>query len=174
MKGIIPMCLKEMVIAKFGAERWDDCLEAAGRVGEGSFLATSDIPDAQVMKLIAACCKTLDISLQHAADAFGEYWVCTFAPRVYPMFFVKCRNAREFLLAMDKVHVATTSGLENAHPPRFGYEWKNDNTLVMVYESRRNLLDILVGLVKGVGKYYKENLRVTKVGVSRVEVVFGS
>jgi len=168
------MCLKEMVVVKFGANKWEECVRTMGELQHGYFLATSDVPDAQVMKLIVACCKTLDISIEQAADAFGEYWACAFALRIYPMYFNRCRTAREFLLAMDKVHVDTTSGMDNARPPRFEYEWKNDTTLIMIYKSSRNLLDILVGLVKGVGKHYGENLEVSKAGRDRVEIVFGT
>ena len=42
----------------------------------------------------------------------------------------------------------------------------------MKYESKRGLIDFLVGLVKGVGKHYKENLLVSKVGNDTVKVVF--
>lgn len=30
----------------------------------------------------------------------------------------------------------------------------------------------MVGLVKGIGKYYKENLKVTKLGPEKVESIF--
>jgi hypothetical protein len=42
----------------------------------------------------------------------------------------------------------------------------------MTYNSRRGLIDIMIGLIKGVGKYYKENLKVTKLGPDKVEIKF--
>jgi hypothetical protein len=45
-------------------------------------------------------------------------------------------------------------------------------TLIMHYKSHRGLIDFMVGLIKGVGKYFKENLQVRKLGDKRVEIVF--
>jgi hypothetical protein len=42
----------------------------------------------------------------------------------------------------------------------------------MTYKSPRGLIDFLVGLIKGVGKYFKEDLRVRKLNNTDVEVVF--
>ena len=42
----------------------------------------------------------------------------------------------------------------------------------MKYKSHRNLIDFLVGLVKGVGKFYKEDLKVSKLSNDKVEIVF--
>ncbi len=42
----------------------------------------------------------------------------------------------------------------------------------MTYKSKRGLIDFLVGLIKGVGKYFKENLEVTKLGNNKVKIVF--
>jgi hypothetical protein len=42
----------------------------------------------------------------------------------------------------------------------------------MKYKSHRNLIDFLVGLIKGVGKFYKEDLKVTKLTNDKVEIVF--
>jgi hypothetical protein len=42
----------------------------------------------------------------------------------------------------------------------------------MKYKSRRGLIDFMVGLIKGVGKFYKEDLKVTKLSSDKVEIVF--
>jgi len=42
----------------------------------------------------------------------------------------------------------------------------------MKYISKRGLIDFMVGLIKGVGKYYREDLKVTKLGNDRVKIVF--
>ena len=65
-----------------------------------------------------------------------------------------------------------TKNIPNASPPRFDYEWNDTNTLIMKYKSNRNLIDILVGLVKGVGNYFQEDLTVSKTGMDKVQVVF--
>ncbi len=171
MKGSIPACLKEMVINKFGEEAWEKSLENAGLSGYVIFVPMEDVPDEDVLKLVNSVCKVLNIPLTQLADAFGDYWVNKYGKEVYSMYY-KGNSAKEFLLNMDDVHQMVTRRIPNAHPPRFDYEWKDDNTLIMTYKSKRKLIDFVVGLVKGVGKYYQENLRVTKLGEDRVQVEF--
>jgi hypothetical protein len=172
MKGVIAQCLAEMVTTKFGADKWKEVLEKSGLPPSTAFLATSDIDDSAVMNAIKNTCSVLSISQQQAADAFGEYWVCTFAPKIYKAYYTSATNAKDFLLKMDSVHETTTRNIANAHPPRFTYDWKNDNTLIMRYQSNRGLIDFLVSLIKGVGKYFNDNLTVSKISTSDVEVIF--
>lgn len=172
MKGVIPKCLGDLVKEKFGKDKWEDALERSGLGKNTIFLATEDVDDTAVLKVVNSVCKVLNISLVQAADAFGAYWVNVFAPKIYAPYYRGVNSAREFLLNMDKVHVNTTETIKNAHPPRFEYEWKDDKTLIMKYKSPRGLIDFLVGLIKGVGIYYKEDLKVTKFGDDRVEIIF--
>ena len=172
MKGIIAMCLKDLVVEKFGADKWAECLRNVGEAQNISILATSDMHDEVVMKLVQSTCKTLGISLQQAADAFGEYWVCNFSQKVYLSYYRKYGNVRDFLLAMDKVHVDMTKSIKDSNPPRFDYDWKDKNTLIMKYKSKRNLIDFAVGLAKGVGKHYKEDIKVSKLADDKMQIVF--
>lgn len=172
MKGVIADCLGKLVSNKFGKEKWQDSLELAGLPPYTSFLATQDIPDESIMKVIESVCKVLDINLQQAADVFGDYWMNDYAPHIYGVYYRQSKSAKQFLLNMDDVHRMTTENIPNAHPPRFTYEWEDDDTLIMNHESKRGLIVFLIGLIKGVGKYYKENLEVKQMGDNRVQVVF--
>lgn len=171
MNGTIVIALKKMVTEKFGSDKWSAALKKAGIDKEPVIMATSDMDDKMVLDVIKAVCDVLHITWTQAADAFGEYWAVEYAPKVFPIYY-SASSAKDFLLRMDSVHERVTKTMPNAHPPRFDYEWKNDKTLVMIYKSQRGLVDLVVGLAKGVGKYYKENLKVTKVGNDRVEITF--
>lgn len=172
MKGVIVKCLSELVIEKFGEDKWEEALALSGLDKKSIFLATSDVDDAAALQVVGSVCKVLNISLAQAADAFGDYWVNVFALKIYAPYYRKATSAKEFLLNMDKVHLETTKTIPNACPPRFEYKWKDDKTLIMKYISKRGLLDFLVGLIKGVGKHFKENLKVTKISPDTVEIVF--
>lgn len=172
MKGTIVRCLEELVVTRFGQDRWEQCLVDVGLRASTVIFPLSDIPDEQVMELTQAVCNNLGITFAQAADAFGDYWVNAYCPKMYPMYLERKTSARDFLLDMDNVHVQMTRAMEKARPPRFSYEWKDDKTLIMHYRSQRNLADFVVGLAKGVGKYYKETIHVTKLGPDRVQIVF--
>ena len=172
MKGTIVRCLEELVVTQFGEDKWQKSLEDAGIKSSRIFLPFEDVEDSVVMKLVTAVCKNLNISLSQAADAFGDYWVNVYSQKLYPQYYAKHKTARDFLLDMDAVHVAMTKTIKDAKPPRFEYEWKSEDTLIMHYNSHRGLIDFAVGLVKGVGKFYNETLRVTKLGSDKIEIVF--
>ncbi len=172
MKGTIVKCLEELVSTKFGRDKWKKSLEDAGLKDSTMILAISDIDDLQVMRVVEAVCKNLNISLEQAADAFGDYWVNVYSQKMYSQYYEINKTAKDFLLDMDNVHVAMTKTMKDARPPRFNYEWKDDKTLIMHYRSHRGLIDFAVGLSKGVGKFYNENIRVTKLGPDKVQVVF--
>jgi hypothetical protein len=172
MKGVIATCLAGLVKEKFGREKWEDALVDAGLARHAIFSATDKIEDELVMSLIASVCKVLNITDLQAADAFGDYWVNTYAPRLYGAYFKEVTSAKQLLLGMDKIHETVTSTIPNAHPPRFHYEWRNEHTLIMTYQSKRGLIDFLVGLIRGVGRYFNEDLKVQRRGKTDVEVIF--
>ena len=172
MKGVIVTCLESLVKEQFGQHKWEDVLEEAGLKRHAIFNMTSNVQDATVLQIVQAACTVLEITPHQAADAFGDYWVNVYAPKVYSMYFRKAHSAKEMLLNMDKLHETVTSSIPDAHPPRFDYEWKDEQTLIMHYKSHRGMIDFLVGLIKGVGTYYNEELRVTKQSETAVEVIF--
>ena len=172
MKGVIVTCLESLIKEQFGQHSWEDILEEAGLERHTLFNMTSNIDDEAVLEIVNATCKVLNITLPQAADAFGDYWVNVYAPKVYSMYYRKAHSAKEMLLHMDKLHETVTSSIPDAHPPRFDYEWQDEHTLIMHYKSHRGLLDFFIGLVKGVGKYYNEELRVPQKSETAVEIVF--
>lgn len=172
MKGVIILALRDLVEQKFGKDKWNAALKKAGIEKATIFLPITDVDDRTALKVIGSLCEVLNISLDQAADAFGDYWVNIYARNYYPTYFRGAATAKEFLLKMDSVHVSATQHIENARPPRFDYEWKDEKTMIMHYKSKRGLIDFLVGLIKGVGAFYKEDLKVAKLGSDKVSAIF--
>lgn len=172
MKGIFVKCLEDLVVTKFGKDKWEGSLEDTGLNHSPAILASSDVPDAQVINLVSAVCDNLGISLEQVADAFGHHWVYVYSQIEYNRYYEANKTAKEFLLCMDMIHSAYAKTIKNAKPPRFYYEWKSSKTLVMHYISQRKLIDFAVGIIKAVGKYYKEDIKVIKLGPTLVQVNF--
>jgi hypothetical protein len=87
MKGTITTCLAEMVETKFGTDTWTKILDVAQidtRMRSQLKFATADIPDFQVVALFDATAGVLGLTTEQAADAFGEYWCCHYAPNAPP------------------------------------------------------------------------------------------
>lgn len=172
MKGTIVIALKEAVQAKYGKDKWERALQAAGIDQEPVIFPTMDVEDRICLKVVDSLCQVLNLSLAQLGALFGDYWVSVYSQRLYGSFYAGVETARDFLLKMDAVHLAMTRNMANASPPRFEYEWKDDRTLIMTYKSRRGLIDFAVGLIEGVGRFYQEKLKVTKMGSDKIEVVF--
>lgn len=172
MKGVIVLAMKELVVEKFGKEKWKEALAKAGIQTEPLVLVNSNVDDELVLKVVKSLCEVLNLSLPQIGEAFGDYWVNVYSHRLYGIYYKIYPTAREFLLKMDEVHQTSTKHLPDASPPRFEYEWKDNKTLIMKYKSKRGLIDFMVGLIKGVGKFYKENLKVKKLSNDAVEVIF--
>jgi hypothetical protein len=172
MKGVIVHCLSLLVKNQFGEEQWRTILEQSGEKPYRTFLATEDIPDEKAIELLNTTCRVLNLSLQDAADAFGSYWVSQYAPKVYKAYYYGVSSARDFILKMDDIHQSTTKTIPNARPPRFEYHWLDERTLEIRYISHRRLIELLIGLIRGVGEYFREDLVVTRQGDSRVRVEF--
>jgi len=93
-------------------------------------------------------------------------------PRVYAVFFYNVTSSRQMFLKLGKIHDTVTRTIENAKPPHFDYRWEGDDTLIMTYISERGLIDIALGIAKGVGTYFKEELSVRKLSNTEIEVIF--
>jgi hypothetical protein len=159
-------------MCNYGKPKWDLILQSSGITPSTTFFVFQDVDDAKVMEVIGNACKILKLTLHELAVKFGEYWVTVYAPKSYPNFFENTKNAKEFLLKMDIIHELVTRNMKNAKPPHFTYEEKNDKILIINYISHRNLIDVFVGLIYGVGKYFKENLKVNKLSETKVQVNF--
>lgn len=171
MKGTIVVCLKELVEKKFGKATWTQALAEAG-VPEQVFLAPSDVPDANVMKILGALASVTHTPAQGLMDAFGDHWANEYAPRVYAVYFRQHDTAMKFLLSMDTLHATVTKTIPNAHPPRFTYEKTGPKSFVMAYASQRGLGAMVPGLVRGVARHYGERCAVKELGGGRFEISF--
>ncbi len=172
MKGTIVCCLRNLITEKFGQEVWEKSLIAAGIAKNSMFIPMQDIDEAMAMKVIQCVCATTGLTMLQAADAFGDYWVNVYSAKIYNPYYAKQKNAKNFLLALDDLHVQMTKSMANAQPPRFDYQWKNETTLIMHYKSHRNMMDFMIGLAKGVGRYYNEKIQVTRTNNEYLQIVF--
>jgi hypothetical protein len=172
VKGTIIKCLQELVENRYGKPEWEEILERAGHTGPSLVTLTSDVEDAAAVRLFRQTGMVLEQSLTQVYDEFGDYWVNDYAPRVYRTIYARYTSPREFIRNMDAVHVMVTQAVVNAKPPRFEFEEVDDRTLIVTYKSARNLVDLFIGLARGVGKRFGAELAIRKLDSRRVQIVF--
>lgn len=173
MKGAILDCLAQMVELKFGREVWERILSASGLDTKMEFSSGRDVNDEKTMEIINNTCQELNLTLEQAAEAFGVFWVNSYASRQYAIYLNRYGSAKDLIKGMDAVHEYTTKTVQNAHPPRFEFEDLDENRLRVTYKSSRNLIDLYIGLIKGVSVYYKTPIRIDKRSSATVDLVFG-
>ena len=122
MKGSIVIALQDLVKSKYGQENWTNILKKSNLPKDKVFYGHHDIEDNIVMTLIQNTCEVLGVTLEQAAEAFGNYWMNEYAPKKYFAFFAGKKTAKEFLLEMNRLHSKITDRIENARPPKFEYE----------------------------------------------------
>jgi hypothetical protein len=171
MKGTIHKSIEKLVTEKFGEEKWYECLASVGLDEDHVFMLNEDVDEKLTMDLLTKMPAVLGISFQQVCDAFGEYWVNAYVPKIYFGYIEGYKNAKDFLLAMDEIHDTVTKEIPNAHPPRFDYV-DNGDTIIVTYKSSRGLIDLYISLVKGVGIYFKQMLDVKKLSDTEVEIKF--
>jgi methyl-accepting chemotaxis protein len=163
--------MEELVTKKLGAEKWKESLKNAGLPESRYFTVTEDVAEPEILAIMGGIAKASSLSMEQVMEAFGEHWSCVYAPVLYDVYFAKAKNTREMLLNLDQIHVAMTKTIKSARPPRFTYEWTAKDVLVMHYDSIRGMVALMPGLIRGLGKYYKDNPKVTVTGKS-IEVRF--
>lgn len=174
MKGIVVNCLENLVSENFGTEKRNEVMNLSGMGADKKYEMSDDIEDELVLKMFANTCQAGNLSFEQACDVFGEYWVSSYIPKLYPDFYVDVKSAKEFLLKLDTIHASISTRIKNAKPPRHSYEWKDENTLAMSYLSDRDLIELFVGAIKGVAKYFNEDIQIRKVDRQSVEINFSS
>jgi hypothetical protein len=164
MKGTIVKCMEELTIKRFGAEKWKESLAKAGMAPTRNFRTLEDLPDVEVMAVLKGMAAATSLSMDAVMEAFGEHWSSVYAPTLYGTYFAQATTARDLLLNLDKIHDIVTRTMKSARPPRFRYDWKGEKHLIMHYESSRGLVVLMPGLIRGVGTYYKQKLKVSLTG----------
>lgn len=152
MKGIIFSVLKEFAGNRYGEDGRQVFKKATGLTAP---LATLDYPDEKVILAIGELAKLSKKNPEEVLADFGYYFAAEsqIMQKTYAAYFNSAHDAKSFLLKMDAIHVQTTKALPGAKPPRFDYEDRG-NELVVIYRSERKLCHLLKGLIEGIGFRY--------------------
>ncbi len=187
MKGLVYQCIKEVVVNGYGEPAWNSILKMAGTKESKTVLMFDDIPAEQILSIIGAIIETTGLSIDDVAEQFGMHWVNVVSSRAYGRFYKNEKSAKDLLLNLNTIHqqviekmtesiemvsVEGVHELKKPRPPVFEFEWEDQNRLIVTYKSHRGLVDIFIGCVKGVGKYYNENLKTHKISDTKVMIDF--
>lgn len=154
MKGIIFNLLEEAVSNEFGDATWDKLLDDANL--SGSYTSLGNYADDDIVALVGAASKTLNLPPQDILRWFGQSAIPSMATR-YPVFFDSHTETRSFLLTLNNViHPEVHKLYPGANTPMFDFAASDDRGLVIGYSSSRKLCALAEGFMRGAAKHFNE------------------
>jgi guanylate cyclase soluble subunit beta len=164
MYGLIHTALREMVLEHHGEQTWEAIVIESG-VPTNSFLTMRSYDDETTLALIGAASKILALPLDRSLEAFGEYWISSFAPKEYGRLLDHTGDSPiEFLQNLDDLHDRISTSFTNFMPPSFRVDIMDANTAVVRYSSNREgLTPFVIGILEGLGKRFGTSITVSSI-----------
>lgn len=160
MKGIIFNLLEEAVSSDFGEATWDKLLDEAHL--SGAYTSLGNYPDSEVVALVDAASKALNLPAQDVLRWFGQRAIPSMVAR-YSVFFSSHTETRSFLLTLNNViHPEVHKLNPGANTPMFDFGADEDGGLIIGYSSSRKLCALAEGFVQGAAKHFHEQAHITQ------------
>lgn len=162
MYGLVNKAIKDLVVTKFGEEKWNEICDLSDFV-EGDFIALQTYPDDLTYTLVKNASQVLKSDSSLVLEAFGEYWILYTADEGYnDLMEITGNSFPEFLENLDMLHYRMANIMPKLEPPKFTVTNLKDNSLELEYRSeRQGFVPMLFGLIRGLGKRFALDVKIT-------------
>lgn len=161
MKGVVFNLLESFICEGWGDDTYEEILSGCPLHTREPFVGPGTYPDADLMTIAAATAERLDLELDDALTAFGEYCFPHLMAR-FPHINVDARDPLTFLKSVDGiVHVEVKKLMPSAVTPSFECIELDGDALELRYRSKRKLCPFATGLIRGLGTHFNAALRIT-------------
>jgi hypothetical protein len=160
MYGLINQALEDFVRQGHGDAAWNTIRERAG-VSADMFVPMDSCPDYVTYKLVGVSAEVLGLDTAKILEGFGEHWVLYTAQAGYgEVFAMFGSDLRGFLLNLDNLHRHVATTFSDLRPPSFTVEPIDGTDAVLLHyrSERAGLAPMVVGLLKGLGKRFSQDL----------------
>ncbi|WP_121821785.1 heme NO-binding domain-containing protein [Halostella salina] len=159
MHGIILKTLKDYVVEQHDIETWETVQEEAGREGE-MYVAVTTYDEEVTVDLLEATLDVTDTSMESFMYDWGV-WIIEPIIDVYGSAYVEPDwDGLDLLSQIEAIHTQLRQRrMGEMTPPVLRIEEIDDETLKIVYGSKRQWCQWIPGLITGVGDYYDEEYR---------------
>lgn len=121
-------------------------------------IPTNDISDDLIVQLSRTLAQKVGRTYEQLWEETGYNNIRTFH-NYYPGYFKK-EGCMSFLSAMDSVHRVLTRRIKGAKPPKIIFNYVNERTAIVRYESHRDFRSYFLGLLKGAAEFFNDPLKV--------------
>lgn len=163
MYGLVNRALQGMVVSRFGEVAWERIKVRAG-VDVEVFLRMDAYPDDITYRLVGAACEETGESAGSLLHDFGEYWTLYTAEEGYGELLTAAGHSLHDVLGnLNELHTRVGLLYPDLKPPTFECSDITPDSLVLHYHStREGLAPMVVGLLHGLGKRFRQRLEVAQ------------
>ncbi len=166
MKGIVFSEFIEMVEEVFSPEIADQIITESNLASDGAYTAVGTYDHDELVAMVVRLSELSSTPVPDLVQAFGKHLMSRFTT-LYPGFFDNVSGTFEFLDTIENhVHVEVQKLYPDAELPTFDTERTDENTMAMVYQSRRPFADLAEGLIKGAADHFNEQIELEKQDLS--------
>lgn len=120
-----------------------------------------NIDDNLVDKMMIAISDKYKLSKSELWKVLGKDNIQSFY-NMYPIFFKKT-NMFSFLCSLNDIHKVVRKRIAGSNPPILDIDVVGKNEARLVYKSKRNMFDYLLGLLDGTKEHFKENTKIEEI-----------
>ena len=168
MKGTVVASWMTSGRRLFGDDVVDKAFEKYGLKPDHIFSPLEDVDDKMAVGMVDFIGQKVGKNTEQIWEIMGRENIRTFA-EFYPGFF-RHENAYHFLKSMNDVHAIVMKRFKGATPPVLDLSPTDSNTALLVYRSRRQMGDYLMGLLKGVFEHFNEKVDVKLISKNGPEI----
>jgi hypothetical protein len=171
MYGLVNSGLADYVRRNYDTETWDMIVAKSG-VSSEVFVSMESYPDEVTYNLVVAAAEVLGQDVAKILEGFGEHWVLVTAKEGYgSLLGMFGDNMKDFLKNLDSMHARMGTTFPKLRPPSFVCRDIDATTSELEYHSERaGLTPFVVGLLKGLGKYFETPVDIKVIGTKSESV----
>ncbi len=166
MKGVVFTEFIEFVEDKFSAEIADEIIDSSELSSGGAYTSVGTYDHREILQLVSALSEKTAIPAPDLVRSFGRH-LFTVLISAFPQFLEGIKSSFDFLKTIENhIHIEVRKLYPDAELPRFEYHSPSENTLEMIYHSKRPFGDLAHGLIEGCAIHYGESLSVQRKDLS--------
>ncbi len=158
MKGTVVSTWIDSSRKMFGNDLVDKALIKYGIDTNHTFNPLEDVADEVAIGIVNEIGDRAGKIQKEIWNIIGQENIIRFSER-YPGLF-RHKNVYQFLKSMNDVHVIVVKRIKGSVPPALDVRQVSPKEIELTYSSKRGMVNYLEGLIKGLGNYYDEDLKV--------------
>lgn len=165
MYGMVNRGIRDLVLARAGAEVWSEICSTIG-LDSTDFNDSTSYDDAITYDLVGEVSRVLDVDAEEVLQGFGRHWVLFTGREGWgALFDMAGDDMRSFVAGLDALHARVQASMPRCRMPSFTVFDGEDGALEVEYRSsREGLAPMVVGLMQGLAERFGEDWTIEPVG----------